>query len=310
MQIFKALCRFSQKGLHTALYNTFTEIYDNQNVIDSEKYLYLKGDIPVLLVAHMDTVFKRSNHKIYFDCEENVLWGGPEGMGADDRAGIFGIIWLTTCYDFRPHILFVEDEEIGGRGAVAAINEERINPDNFKYIIELDRANQNDCVFYDCDNSEFEKYINSFDFITAHGTFSDISILCPAWKKAGVNLSIGYQNEHSLAEILVIHWMLETLEKVALMLEDIDNVDDFEYIPAQINFNFYQCDKCHKPTSYPHMIFIPKEYTLNKREGKKYCISCMRDNVNFCNTCDEFYETISENSPCPVCGLKGDTAVD
>lgn len=292
----------NQKQLHKGLKDIFSDMYGQRAVINKEKYLYIQGTTPVLLVAHLDTVFKAPNRGIYFDQEKNVIWGGVTGLGADDRAGVFGIIWLISCYEFRPHILFVEDEEIGGHGSISAAKDNIIDPKQFKYVIELDRANAKDCVFYDCANVPFAKYIESFGFETAHGTFSDISILCPAWGIAGVNLSIGYQNEHSLAEMLTVHWMLETLDKVALMLEDAENAERYEYMATAPEFGTCICSYCDSPTSYSTAMIIPKEYTQEGREMKKVCLNCMPDHVDYCDNCHEFYEVEVAGDKCPKCG--------
>lgn len=301
-ETFQNICRMKQKSLHRGLSDIFSEMYGRQSVIDREKYLYIKGSTPILLVAHLDTVFKVPNRETYFDQEKNVIWGGITGLGADDRAGVFGIIWLVSCYDFRPHILFVEDEEIGGHGSISAVKDNLINPKDFKYVIELDRANEKDCVFYDCVNVPFTKYVESFGFKTAQGTFSDISILCPAWGIAGVNLSIGYQYEHSLAEILTVHWMLDTLDKVALMLEEADNAERYEYVAAKPEFGAVRCSCCGALTSYASAMFISKEYTQEGAESKTYCLNCMPDHIDYCDHCGEFYEVEIVGDKCPVCG--------
>lgn len=301
-EIFENICRMSQKQLHKGLKDIFSDMYGQRAVINKEKYLYIQGTTPVLLVAHLDTVFKAPNREIYFDPDKNVIWGGATGLGADDRAGVFGIIWLISCYEFRPHILFVEDEEIGGHGSINAVKDNIINPEQFKYVIELDRANAKDCVFYDCANVPFMKYVESFGFDTAHGTFSDISILCPAWGVAGVNLSVGYQNEHSLAEMLTVHWLLETLDKVALMLEDAENAEQYEYISAVSEFGTCHCSYCGALTSYSTTMIIPKEYTQEGREIKKVCLNCMPDHISYCDKCHEFYEVEIVGDKCPKCG--------
>jgi hypothetical protein len=301
LKIFKVICSMSQKKLHRAMKDVLQDLYGMNRIIDSEKYLYCRGTTPVLLVAHMDTVFRTPNREIFFDQERNVLWGGMDGLGADDRAGVFGIIWLLSSYDFRPHILLVEDEEIGGHGSIAAVKEGKIKPDEFRYVIELDRANEKDSVFYDCDNPNFEQYVNGFGFATALGSFTDISILCPAWGKAGVNLSTGYQNEHSLAETLIIHWLLETLDKVGLMLEEAPEAPDFEYIPSKvIPFGDVKCAKCGKPSSFLSSITIPARYT-KKNKDMVLCIDCFPDITDYCETCREFYEVEVAGDKCPVC---------
>ena len=67
-------------------------------------------------------------------------------------------------------------------------------PMKLNYIIQLDRRSSNDCVFYDCDNKEFTKYVESFGFLEGIGSFSDISVICLSWGIAGVNLSVGYDS--------------------------------------------------------------------------------------------------------------------
>ena len=61
------------------------------------------------------------------------------------------------------------------------------------------------------------------------GSFSDISVICPDWGIAGVNLSVGYVGEHSVAEVQYVQPMLSTLNKVKNMLRA-DNIPEFIYI--------------------------------------------------------------------------------
>lgn len=133
----------------------------------------------------------------------------------------------------RPTIILCQDEEAGCLGALELVKTIPVCPVDLKYLIELDRAGYDDCVFYDCANKEFIKYVESCGFTYDVGSFSDISILAPAWGIAAVNLSIGYDNEHSYGEILHVDWMYKTIGKVvALMLSD-NKAPKFEYIPAK-----------------------------------------------------------------------------
>lgn len=200
-----------------------------EKVYITKDYIIAVGDIPIGLVAHLDTVFSQVPQNIFYDRVKNVMWS-PEGLGADDRAGVYSIIQLIK-QGLRPTIIFTTDEERGAIGADKMIDDFPEAPVELKYIIQLDRRGSNDCVFYDCDNPKFEEYVETFDFVTTYGTFSDISVICPAWGVAGVNLSIGYINEHSYSEILYIGSMLSTIKKVEKMLKDYENADKFEYIP-------------------------------------------------------------------------------
>jgi hypothetical protein len=191
---------------------------------DKFNFMYVTGEIPVLLVAHVDTVHK-ALPKVEHDKEKNVLWS-ETGLGADDRAGVAAILEIID-QGYRPHILLCNGEESGGIGAKLA--SKNLKAPSVNCIIELDRQGAEDSVYYDCDNEDFEKYINSFGFKTAFGSFSDISFLCPEWGIAGVNLSIGYYGAHTSAEYLKINEWQNTVNKVIEILKN-PPTEAFEYI--------------------------------------------------------------------------------
>lgn len=202
-----------------------------ETVHATKDYVVAVGDIPVALVAHLDTVFQNPPKDIFYDREKNVMWS-PEGLGADDRAGVYSIIQILKK-GFKPTVIFTTDEETGAIGALQLIKDFPKGVTELKYIIELDRRGCDDCVFYDCDNILFEEYVETFGFVTSFGSFSDISVLCPTWGVAGVNLSIGYMNEHSTSEVLYVGHMFATINKVAKMLKTINDViEPYQYIPA------------------------------------------------------------------------------
>ncbi len=226
-QLFTALCDTPQSQLLEILASSLEKF--GYSITKTKKYITAEGSIPICLIAHLDTIEgNRYLKSYYYDKEKNVIWS-PDVLGADDRAGIFAIIKILQ-FGLRPHIIFTTDEEIGGYGAKDLVS----NPCPFqdvRYFIELDRQGSLDCVFYNCNNKDFELYVESFGFITEQGTFSDISIICPKWKIAGVNLSIGYQNEHSYAEFLNVNYFWETIEKVKQMLTVEEYPEQFIYIP-------------------------------------------------------------------------------
>ena len=217
--------QLTQPQLLKAMKHYLNTKYDN--VIATKEYIVAVGDIPVALVAHLDTVFKHPPQNIYYDRVKNVMWS-PEGLGADDRAGVYAITQILKA-GLHPTIIFTTDEELGCVGADALVVQMPNCPTDLKYIIQLDRRGSDDCVFYSCNNPEFDTYVESFGFVTNFGSFSDISSICPAWKVAGVNLSIGYYNEHSVSETLCVGQMFNTIKKVKQMLEDAKNASYFEY---------------------------------------------------------------------------------
>lgn len=167
------------------------------------------------MVAHLDTVHKQTPSQIFYDSTKRVVWS-PQGIGGDDRAGVYAI--LKIMEECKPHILFLEDEEIGGIGASFAAT--IMSRPDVNFMIELDRNGTDDAVFYECDNLDFIDYITGFDFIEDDGTFTDISVLSPMWDLAGVNLSIGYHHEHSTREYIDLNELDYTVERVLNILND------------------------------------------------------------------------------------------
>lgn len=177
-------------------------------------FLYAEGTIPVLLVAHLDTVH---THQPDIICrsEDGRYLMSPYGIGGDDRAGVYMILLLMRkC---RCHILFCEEEEVGGVGA-RKFAKSKLRPE-VNYIVELDRRGTNDAVFYNCDNPDFTEFVCSFGFEENYGSFSDISVVAPHLDTAAVNISAGYFNEHRLHEMIDTYAMCKNVLRLTAMLQ-------------------------------------------------------------------------------------------
>ena len=303
---FEQLCALTQGGTHKTMAAYLKSKY--KRVIETQDYVIAEGNIPIALVAHMDTVFPRPAAEVYYDRIKNVIWS-PYGLGADDRAGVFAIIQIIRK-GLRPHIILTTDEEKGALGAVAVACE-KCPFEDLRYIIQLDRRGANDCVFYDCDNPKFVEYVEQFGFTEAIGSFSDISIICPEWKIAGVNLSIGYHDEHSVSETLFVGQMLETIDRVVKMLQEpIDKIPAFEYIPLptrawyrpickslEDKLDNTHCAKCKKDFSTDELIPVK----TSDFKWRYYCPDCIVDNVDWCLCCGEAFEVSADRKKMTLC---------
>lgn len=228
---YEELCRLRQNGiLH--LMKQFLSQKGYKEIYTSPAFIVAYGDIPVGLVAHADTVFKSPPQDFYYDTDKNVFWS-PDGMGADDRAGIYAIMKIVQA-GYRPHVIITTDEETGCIGAAKLARSLTEFPSDLKFLIQLDRRGEKDSVFYECGNDEFEDYVNQFGFETEWGSFTDICVLAPAWGVAAVNFSIGYMNEHTAFEILHVDWMFNTINKVCNLLQHVivpeNDVPVFAYV--------------------------------------------------------------------------------
>ncbi len=257
--------------------------------ISMNGFLYAEGDIPVALVAHMDTVKAPPKHVRH----EFGVMTADTGLGADDRAGVYGILHLVNR-GFRPTIILLEDEEIGCIGA-GKFAKSGLDLD-VNFFIELDRRGADDAVFYDCDNPEFTKFITSFGFEEQFGSFSDISEICPVYKTAGVNLSVGYYGEHTVKEILVVNELLQTLRKVENILNNVPNTS-FEYIESvHTRFSFSKSfDAYYGYGSYSSYGNYTYDRTCNSTEIEYETFKILEDCVIIHNQTGEIIEVDFSN---------------
>lgn len=227
------LCRMSQKGLKKHC-TRMLGIAGYEPIV-ADGFVYAQGTFPVLLVAHMDTVHDKPIKKIRRN--DNGTISSPQGIGGDDRCGIYAI--LKIIKEIPCSVLFTEDEEIGCIGA-KKFTKTKLCQDlvgQFNYIIEFDRRGSTDAVYYDCDNKEFCDFIsNAGYFKKAWGSCSDISTIAPALKTAAVNLSSGYYSAHTTKEYINIEELEETIVQAKVILGQ-ECEAPFEYIERKWTYN-------------------------------------------------------------------------
>lgn len=202
------------------------------NVIEGDGFIYHQGTFPVLLCAHMDTVHKELPKVMVY---ANGTLSSPQGIGGDDRCGIYMIFKILKKYDCS--VVFLEDEEIGCVGAKKFSNSiicTKIKREsNLKYIIEFDRKGNNHAVTYDCDNKEFDDFITKEFFKKEYGTCSDISYIAPELGVAAVNLSCGYYKEHNIEEWVNLKEMERVIVETMKVLERTKDLgESFKYIKS------------------------------------------------------------------------------
>ena len=193
---------------------------------DEDGYLYAEGEIPVMLIAHLDTVHKEPVVNVCWDSNYNVAMS-PQGIGGDDRCGVYMI--LRVIRELKCHILFCEDEEIGGVGALQ-FTHSGLNP-AVNFLIEFDRKGNNDAVFYDCENMDFIDLLEQYGFKENYGSFSDISTVAPHLGVAAVNVSSGYYRQHTTSEYINMREMNTNADRIAKLIRE-NNGTFYEYVES------------------------------------------------------------------------------
>jgi hypothetical protein len=243
---FVNICKMSAKKLKQYLCGVMKMTYKEENTIIGDGYIYCRGNIPVLLTAHMDTVHKELVKDYYEDVQTDEngntthTISSPQGIGGDDRCGIYAILKIIES-GYIPYVLFCEDEEVGGIGSNKFCKTKYITElSSLKFLIELDRANANDLVFYQNANQDWIDWVeDETNWKKSWGTFSDISHLSPACEISSVNLSCGYYKAHTVYEYVIIEELLETIEMTKHLLDASKKVEAFVYEERKYNTRYY-----------------------------------------------------------------------
>ena len=295
---FLKICKMNQNELLKYLFKLSCKFYEFDRVVRTDKYLYIKGDTPVLFVCHLDTVHKTRPREFWFSKDLDKV-RATEGIGGDDRCGVYLLTKLMKTR-YKPHLLFTTDEEIG------LIGVERFC-DDFKdidvnCIIELDRKGSNDVVIYDDENKELCNKFISLGFKEQSGSFTDISVLSPFYNISGVNLSCGYYNPHTSNEYVVFSEMNNTYLKVIQFLNDSSNYNTkYEYKCTQ-NHNIFSLynydDRCYicngLVENYQHQTpdgCLCNDCYLQYKEYFDICPNCgcyYYKDYNYCEICGTF----------------------
>lgn len=182
-----------------------------------------------MLCVHLDTINTHSKQvalyidDIEFDPTLKMLGLTSDSkascLGGDDRAGVW--IALNILDDFLtmsewPYdIGFFNDEEIG---CIGSSNYENVlkagqcDNINTTCYIGLDRRSEKgrqEVATYGFDNEELLNMFTQQGYKHVYGSVTDASNLAGA--APCINLSVGYDNEHTRAEVLYVDCMQETL---------------------------------------------------------------------------------------------------
>lgn len=226
---FITICKFTEMELKAYLEEQLKSTHDE--IISGDGYLYAKGEVPVLLVAHMDT-FLKTPTEIKYDSDTGELTS-PTGIGGDDRCGVFIVLQMikeTNC-----SVLFLEQEEKHSIGAFKFVETELATQlkGTFNYIIEMDRKGRAEAVFYKCDNPEFKEFVTREYYHEDYGTWTDIRVLGPYLECAAVNLSTGCYRCHTKYEYVVWDHMVDNIYYATKLIKRTTVNDIFEYVEEE-----------------------------------------------------------------------------
>ena len=215
MELLKTLYSIYSPSGNEKKMRRFIKRWIMNNVSNTQITTDLKGNIYVIkgnaenypcIVSHIDQVQKIHSRDFVCIESEDVIFGyspknhRQEGLGADDKNGIWIALKCLQKYPVMKAAFFVE-EEIGCRGSAQADLEFFTN---CRYVVQCDRRGDNDLItsisFTELCSEEFVKAIDhqQFGYKTEDGLMTDVLEL----KERGVevsciNMSCGYYKPHT-----------------------------------------------------------------------------------------------------------------
>lgn len=233
---FEYLIRAKQDNIKKYLEVNLPCKFGKDNVTVTNDYIFCRGQVPIMFVCHMDTVHKEIVKKLFVTYEagnpSDYFLSSPEGIGGDDRCGVYAAIYLMNNCKKLPYFLFTTNEEIGCVGAKVAMKDlkKEIADDKkilLKYMIEFDRKGEKEVVYYDTTNKDFMEYVETFGFERKIGSSSDVRHLSNSWGIASCNVSSGYYDEHTKGESVCPNHMMAQIQRVMNMIDDVEKAKYF-----------------------------------------------------------------------------------
>ena len=181
------------------------------------------------VVAHLDQVQRNHSRDFQpiYDAKNDIIYGFSkkcrafQGLGADDKNGIWVALQALQCFQVCKVALFCS-EETGCQGSSHA------KLDFFsdcRFVLQVDRKNGGDLIttIYDCMASEaFLKATNfeQFGYKEAEGFMTDVAMLRERGVKCCcVNISCGYYQPHTDHEFTIWSELLNCRDFVFHIIE-------------------------------------------------------------------------------------------
>jgi len=130
-------------------------------------------------------------------------------LGGDDRCGVYIMLELMKTHK-NAIFAFFYDEEIGCVGSRLHCNLSVFK--NTNAFIGLDRRGINDCATYGTDSFALIDTAFALGYTEAWGSVTDVAVLAEHWQTPCINLSVGFNSEHTKQEWVDFSVTERTLE--------------------------------------------------------------------------------------------------
>lgn len=268
---------------------------------EKDAYIYVTGgkkDIKKpLLTSHLDTINDISYGKFSTQTSKlpEVVIEEHNGMtlistsnqavlGADDRSGVWIMLQLilkgVTDYDY----VFCFDEEVGGVGSTVFAGSKVDILDQYTCFISLDRRGVDEVATYGYDNQDLIDIFEAKGYKEAMGSFTDCVNMSEKTDIACINLSVGYDKEHTNKETQIV----DVLPQMLYILTDDNLIAELQAQTFHAEYNYkYKSPKSKSWNDYEQYMFSDKEPVFCDICGQHAPLYLV-NNMMVCNDCTAY----------------------
>lgn len=311
MELLKQLYKVFSPSENEKKMRKFIKRWIKKNVPDAEVWQDYMGNVYVrrggsdsypCVVAHIDQVQDiHSKDFTVLDCGPIFIGYSPknkrqEGLGADDKNGIWVALKCLQKYDKMKCAFFV-GEEIG---CVGSSNADMTFFDDCRFVVQCDRRNGGDLITSIWDEMASKEFVDAtrhaeFGYTPTHGAMTDVAELRSRGLKASaVNMSCGYYEPHTDQEFTVKDELWNCLHFVENIIENCTMTYDFE-APIREYRNFGKVQGRGRRTFSNDDFFDRYERWYELSDMEALMSDEMRNDPSF--TLGEFYLSVGDMFP-------------
>lgn len=256
MKLLKQLFSVHSPSGQEMVLKRFIRRYIKQNITGCKVWQDKKGNLYVskgladtypCVAAHLDQVQRiHSQDFRAIETKNGIIFGySPsnrrfEGLGADDKVGIWIGLKCLKKYESMKLAFFVE-EEIGCKGSDEA---DMAFFENVRFVVQCDRRGNSDLVtsinWSDLCSEEFIKAIEpeKFGYLPTQGMMTDVEALkTNGLSVSAINMSCGYYDPHTDNEFVVIKDIMKARTFVEHIIETV--TEPSYHVPDEFYYGFY-----------------------------------------------------------------------
>lgn len=192
-----------------------------------------------LICSHYDTV--RLTPPKGYNIKEGIITSIEGALGGDDRCGVAIALSLMQA-GVLANYAFFDEEEYGAVGSRDFLIETPWIAKESSCYIGLDRRGHKDAAVYNYRSNKLLDVVGIYGFKEVNGSMTDVSVIEEDLPKATVNLSVGFNHEHTSNETIHIDVVMNTLQAMKEIVDTCTGVyfDDLEAFGKYTDSDYYQ----------------------------------------------------------------------